>query len=59
MSPMDAATTANDSTLKINKLDGDNFHLWKFEMMMVLEEKDLWAIVAGVEKWEDQGDAAE
>ncbi|KAH9095789.1 hypothetical protein LEN26_017690 [Aphanomyces euteiches] len=43
MSPMDAATTVNDSTVKINKFGGDNFHLWKFKMMM----------------WEDQGDAAE
>ncbi|KAH9070516.1 hypothetical protein Ae201684P_002873 [Aphanomyces euteiches] len=56
---MDAATTVNDSTIKINKFDGDNFHLWKFKMMIVLEEQDLWDIVSGVEKWEDQGDAAE
>ncbi|KAH9192609.1 hypothetical protein AeNC1_005421 [Aphanomyces euteiches] len=58
MNLMDAATTANDSTMKINKFDGDNFHLWKFKMMMVLGEKDLWDIVSGLENWEIQGDAA-
>ncbi|KAF0730464.1 hypothetical protein Ae201684P_021936 [Aphanomyces euteiches] len=58
MNLMDAATTANDSTMKINKFDGDNFHLWKFKIMMVLGEKDLWDIVSGLENWENQGDAA-
>ncbi|KAF0726843.1 hypothetical protein Ae201684P_010686 [Aphanomyces euteiches] len=47
MSPMDA-TTATDS-YKVIKFNGDNFHLWKFKMMMALEDKDLWDIVSGVE----------
>ncbi|KAF0726653.1 hypothetical protein Ae201684_015153 [Aphanomyces euteiches] len=56
MSAMDA-TTAADS-YKVNKFNGDNFHLWKFKMVMVHEDKDLWDIVSGVEKWEDQADDA-
>ena len=33
----------------IDKFDGTNFHLWKFKMQMVLEDKDLWGIVSGEE----------
>eukprot|EP00112_Aurelia_sp_Birch-Aquarium-sp1_P016297 Seg3683.4 transcript_id=Seg3683.4/GoldUCD/mRNA.D3Y31 product="Copia protein" protein_id=Seg3683.4/GoldUCD/D3Y31 len=33
----------------IDKFDGTNFHLWKFKMQMVLEDKDLWGIVSGDE----------
>ena len=33
----------------IDKFDGTNFHLWKFKMQMVLEDKDLWSIVSGEE----------
>lgn len=34
---------------RIEKFNGKNFHLWKFKMQMVLEDKDLWGIVAGDE----------
>ncbi|KAH9079753.1 hypothetical protein Ae201684P_017099 [Aphanomyces euteiches] len=44
MSAMDA-TTAADS-YKVNKFNGDNFHLWKFKMVMVHEDKDLWDIAS-------------
>ncbi|ETV79218.1 hypothetical protein H257_07285, partial [Aphanomyces astaci] len=54
MSPTDAT----DAPFKINKFDGTNFHLWKFKMSMILEEKDLWDVVIGNEKWEDQPDDA-
>ena len=37
------------SLLRIEKFSGENFHLWKFKMQMVLEEKDLWGIVKGDE----------
>ena len=37
------------SLLRIEKFKGENFHLWKFKMQMVLEEKDLWNIVKGDE----------
>ena len=33
----------------IDKFDGTNFHLLKFKMQMVLEDKDLWSIVSGEE----------
>lgn len=47
---------ASDSVYKISKLDGTNFHVWKFKMTMILEDKDLWDIVNGLEKWESQVD---
>src|SRR5262245_26946566 len=39
----------------IEKFDGKNFHLWKFKIQIVLEDKDLWSIVDGSEpRPEDQ-----
>ena len=46
MGPNDIA----DSIRVIDKFDGEDFHLWKFKMRMVLEEKDLWEIVTGKEE---------
>ncbi|CAB3993668.1 gag-pol poly [Paramuricea clavata] len=46
------AVSGNDehaSMLRIEKFSGENFHLWKFKMQMVLEDKDLWGIVKGIE----------
>ena len=43
------ASRADDSISRIEKFDGQNFHLWKFKMQMVLEDKDLWSIVSGEE----------
>ena len=43
------ASRADDSILRVEKSDGQNFHLWKFKMQMVLEDKDLWDIVSGEE----------
>ncbi|KAF1332517.1 reverse transcriptase, partial [Globisporangium splendens] len=40
------------STARINKFGGTNFHTWKFEMQMVLEERDLWEVVSGEVKLE-------
>lgn len=34
----------------VEKFEGENFHLWKFKMKMVLEERDLWDIVSGDEQ---------
>jgi hypothetical protein len=31
----------------VEKFDGENFHLWKFKIQMILEEKDLWDVVTG------------
>ena len=43
------ASRVDNSISRIEKFDGLNFHLWKFKMQMVLEDKDLWNIVSGIE----------
>ena len=43
------ASRVEDSISRIEKFDGLNFHLWKFKMQVVLEDKDLWNIVNGTE----------
>ena len=35
------ASRDDDSISRIEKFDGQNFHIWKFKMQMVLEDKDL------------------
>lgn len=30
----------------ITKFVGENFHLWKFKMQMLLEDKELWSILS-------------
>ena len=45
-SAMDASTTS----ARIDKFDGSNFHVWKFKMQMVLEDRDLWDVTCGVVK---------
>ena len=40
----------DSASLRIDKFNGENFHLWKFKKQMVLEEKDLWGIVSGDER---------
>ena len=44
-----AGLGGTDGLRAIEKLNGDNFHTWKFKMEMVLQEKDLWDIVTGDE----------
>lgn len=34
---------------RVEKFTGENFHLWKFKLMMLLEKHDLWGIVDGTE----------
>lgn len=46
---------SSDSVRSIEKLNADNFHVWKFKMQMVLEQKDLWKIVSGEEKRPEKG----
>jgi hypothetical protein len=44
-------------TIRIQKLNSDNWHSWKFKMQMVLEEKDLWELVDGTQMQpESEGD---
>ena len=35
--------------IKIKKLDGTNYQSWKFQMKLVLMEKDLWGFIEDVE----------
>ena len=39
----------DDVGFKVEKLTGDNYHHWKFQMKMCLIGKDLWEIVTGAE----------
>ena len=34
-----------EKIITLEKFNGENFHLWKFKMQMLLEEKDLWDYV--------------
>ena len=43
------ATGIEDSGFKADKLTGNNYHTWKFQMKMCLIGKDLWGIVTGGE----------
>ena len=43
---MDASATS----ARIDKFDGNNFHVWKFKTQMVLEDRDLWDGTCGVVK---------
>ena len=47
---MALAAQRTDDVVRIDKFDGKNFHLWKFKMQMVLEDRDLWTIVSGEEE---------
>ncbi len=38
-----------EGTIAISKFEGNNFHLWKLKIRMVLEELELWSIVEGTE----------
>ena len=39
----------DDVGFKVEKLTGDNYHHWKFQMKMCLIGKDLWEIVTGAD----------
>ena len=39
-----------DISFKVEKLTGDNYHSWKFQMQMCLIGKDLWEIVTGTDQ---------
>ena len=41
--------TGEDIEFKVEKLTGDNFHTWKFQLKMQLIGKNLWEIVTGDE----------
>ena len=41
------AETDSDTRVTIAKFDGENFHLWKFKMQMMLKNKGLWDTLEG------------
>ena len=41
--------SGEEASLKIEKLNRDNYHVWKFQIKMYLIGKDLWDIVQGKE----------
>lgn len=45
--------------LKVEKLHGDNYHNWKFQMKMHLMAKDVWEIVTGDEILPEEASQAE
>ena len=55
--------TAEDTcvtvVLKVEKLTGDNYYSWKFQMKMFLITKDLWEIVTGAESLKGSATAEE
>ena len=51
--------TAEDMGFKVEKLSGENYHSWKFQMKMYLIGKDLWEIVSGTETLSAEATAAE
>eukprot|EP00794_Sanderia_malayensis_P001991 gene1991-2261_t len=44
-----ASASEDSAILGIEKFRGINFHLWKFKMQMILQERDLWGIICGDE----------
>ena len=44
---------------EFDRLNGDNYHTWKFNIKMVLKMKDLWDIVTGQETIPEDASAAE
>ena len=50
---------AEDNVLKFEKLNGQNYHSWKFQMKMYLIGKDLWDITTGTETLGDDATAEE
>ena len=53
------ALASEEATFKMEKLTGDNYHSWKFNMKMYLIGKDLWEIVQGVETTSEEASQEE
>ena len=49
----------DDNASKVEKLNGENYHSWKYQMKMYLIGKDLWDITTGTEILEDDATAEE
>ena len=50
---------AGDIEFKTEKLTGENYHSWKFQMKMYLISKDLWEIETGTEVLDKTASAQE
>src|SRR6476659_8510404 len=43
-------SSINMSTgVSVEKLDGTNYHVWKFKMQLVLEDKELFGVIDGTD----------
>src|ERR1700712_3274149 len=43
-------SSVNMSTgVSIERLDGSNYHVWKFKMQLILEDKDLYGVIDGTD----------
>ena len=47
------ADIQSDSTMRIEKLNGTNYQTWKFNVKLMLMQKELWGIVEGTEVVDD------
>src|SRR5260370_28045123 len=43
--------------VSVEKLDGTNYHVWKFKMQLILEDKELFGVIDGSDIKPDNGDA--
>src|SRR5690349_8546248 len=50
--------SVNMSTgVSIERLDGTNYHVWKFKMQLILEDKDLFGVIDGTDVKPEKNDA--
>jgi transposase InsO family protein len=43
--------------VSVEKLDGTNYHVWKFKMQLILEDKDLFGVIDGTDVKPEKADA--
>ena len=43
-------SSSTSSIHSIDKLNGSNYHAWKFKIQMVLIDKDIWDVIDGSEE---------
>ena len=51
--------TTEDTGFKVDKVTGDNYHSWNFNMKILLIEKDLWQIVTETETLDENANEVE
>ena len=45
----DQSSSSRSDAVRIEPLDGSNYITWKFNVQLVLMEKDLWGFIEGTE----------